>query len=74
MKVIKNKGWVSVSIIMPCFNVASFIGEAIESIIAQSHTDWELIIIDDASTDETKQIINSYTDKRITDRYHTAPV
>jgi glycosyltransferase involved in cell wall biosynthesis len=50
---------------MPCFNVASFIGEAIESIIAQSHTDWELIIIDDASTDETKQIINSYTDKRI---------
>lgn len=54
-----------VSIIMPVYNNQDYIKEAIESIIAQSFKEWELIIINDASTDNTPNIIKSYKDKRI---------
>jgi glycosyltransferase involved in cell wall biosynthesis len=49
-----------VSIIMPTYNRAREIGEAIQSILAQSYTDWELIIIDDASTDDTEAVVKNY--------------
>lgn len=53
--------------IMPCYNAQDTIEEAIKSIIAQSHSNWELIIVDDASTDKSKKVINKYlTDPRIT--------
>ena len=42
-----------VSVIMPAYNNASFIGAAIESVVAQTHPHWELLIVDDASSDET---------------------
>jgi teichuronic acid biosynthesis glycosyltransferase TuaG len=45
-----------VSVIMPCYNNEDFIKEAVLSVIRQSHTDWELIIVDDRSNDETYQI------------------
>ncbi len=55
-----------VSIIMPSYNTARFIGSTIDSVIAQSYINWELIIVDDCSTDNTDAIINPYlTDKRI---------
>lgn len=56
-----------VSIITPSYNCAQFIGETIESIIAQTYTDWELLITDDCSTDNSREIIERYanTDKRI---------
>ena len=55
-----------VSIIMICYNVEAFIDRAIESIIHQTYTDWELIISDDASTDATVQCIQKYLhDERI---------
>lgn len=41
------------------------IGKAIESVLAQTYTNWELLIIDDGSTDNTKQVIEEYTDNRI---------
>jgi glycosyltransferase involved in cell wall biosynthesis len=50
---------------MPAFNGAPFIAQAIESIISQSFPDWELIICDDGSTDDTAEIVRSFSDRRI---------
>ncbi len=52
-----------VSIIMPAYNAEKYIAEAIESIIAQTYTNWELLIADDGSTDNTKNIIKDYANK-----------
>jgi glycosyltransferase involved in cell wall biosynthesis len=54
-----------VSVIMPAYNAAPFIEKAVESVIAQTHTDWELIVIDDGSTDGTEQVLRAFTDTRI---------
>jgi len=54
-----------VSVIMPAFNTAQYIGEAVDSVIAQSWSNWELIIIDDGSTDGTRDILQTYHDRRI---------
>ncbi len=54
-----------VSILMPAYNAEKFIRQAIDSILNQSYTNFELLIADDASKDATKEIIESYTDKRI---------
>lgn len=56
-----------VSVIMPSHNSAGYISEAIDSVIQQTHTKWELIVIDDASTDNTVSIVEdlSKQDSRI---------
>ena len=54
-----------VSVIMPSFNTGRFIKEAINSVINQTYTNWELIIVDDCSNDDTNEIINSFEDSRI---------
>lgn len=55
-----------VSIIMPSYNTGRFIKETIESVLAQSYPVWELIIVDDCSTDNTDDIVNQYlADERI---------
>jgi glycosyltransferase involved in cell wall biosynthesis len=56
-----------VSVLMPAYNAAQYIGEAIQSILDQSFTDFEFIIIDDCSTDNTWEIIQQYAsiDSRI---------
>ncbi len=56
-----------VSIITPSYNSARFIGETIQSIMAQTYTYWELLITDDCSTDDTCQIVEQYAraDSRI---------
>ena len=55
-----------VSIIMPSYNTASFIAESIKSVLDQSYKDWELIIVDDCSTDDTDEVVKPYlSDERI---------
>ena len=54
-----------VSILMPVFNEQKYISEAIDSVLSQTYSDFELIIIDDGSIDKTAEIIKSYKDKRI---------
>lgn len=54
-----------VSIIMPSFNSEKFIKESINSIIEQTYSNWELIVIDDCSTDSTKSIVEGISDERI---------
>ena len=53
------------SIIIPTYNRAHLISKAIESVLAQTFTDWELLIIDDGSKDNTAEVVRSYADARI---------
>lgn len=56
----------TVSIVMPSYNTTNFISETIESVLAQTYTDWELIIVDDCSTDNTDEVVKPYlSDSRI---------
>ena len=54
-----------ISIIVPVYNVEKYIKKCIDSIISQSYKKYELIIVDDGSTDNSRQIIDSYNDERI---------
>lgn len=54
-----------VSIIMPSYNTAKCIAESIQSVLAQSYKNWELLIVDDCSTDNSMDVIRSFNDPRI---------
>ena len=54
-----------VSIIIPSFNSARFIQECINSVLAQTYDNWELLIVDDFSSDNSCELIEKYNDKRI---------
>ena len=56
---------VLVSVILPTYNRAAQVGQAIASVVAQSHRAWELIVVDDASTDDTCAVVRSFADPRI---------
>ena len=56
---------IKISIIMPVHNAEATVGIAIESVLEQTFTDYEFIIIDDGSTDKTPMIIRQYEDRRI---------
>ena len=60
-----------VSVIVPTFNRAHLVAETIDSILSQTFKDFELIVVDNNSTDNTEQVIKSYTDDRI--RYFKHP-
>lgn len=53
---------------MPAYNHEKYVGPAVESVLGQTHTDLELVIVDDGSTDETASVIKQFKDSRI--RYH----
>ena len=62
----ETQNYGKVSIIMPSYNTAKYIDETINSVLKQTYTEWELIIVDDCSTDETDAIVSKYlTDERI---------
>lgn len=52
---------IHVSIIVPCFNAARFIGKTIESVLAQTYSSFELIVVDDRSTDKSVEIVEAYS-------------
>ena len=54
-----------ITVLMPAYNAAKYIGEAIASVLGQSFADFELLIINDGSTDATEMIIRSFSDERI---------
>lgn len=54
-----------VSIIMPAYNSSEFIAESIDSVLSQTYQQWELLIIDDCSTDNTVDIVAGFDDERI---------
>ena len=56
-----------ISIIIPCYNASLFIEQTIQSVLSQTYSEWEMLIVDDCSTDGSDRIINEYVkqDKRI---------
>lgn len=65
MELYQKRSNPAISVVMPVYNAENHIREAIDSIIKQSFIDFECIIVDDGSTDSTKEIIQSYDDSRI---------
>ncbi|MEO1429740.1 MAG: glycosyltransferase family 2 protein [Cyanobacteria bacterium J06633_8] len=53
----------TISVMMPTYNVENVLGDTIDSVLQQTFTDWELIIVDDGSTDGTPQVIDEYAKK-----------
>jgi len=54
-----------VSVVIPCYNQARFLREAIESVLAQSHPNFEIIVVDDGSTDDTSEVAGGYPKVRL---------
>ncbi len=54
-----------VSLVMPAYNAAPYLRQAIDSVLGQTFTDFEMIVVDDASTDQTPDILAAYTDPRL---------
>src|SRR4051812_9656174 len=54
-----------VTALIPVYDREPYVGEAIESILAQTFTDFELLVIDDGSTDRSRDIVRSYRDSRV---------
>src|SRR5947208_16245913 len=54
-----------VSVINPCFSRADIVGETIESVLSPSYARFEIIVIADGSTDNTREVVSAYADRRI---------
>ena len=54
-----------VSIVMPSYNTGQYIASSVESVLSQTYQNWELLIVDDCSTDNTDEIMASFHDERI---------
>ncbi len=62
-----------VSVVLPTYNGEKYLSQSIDSVLAQTYSDWELIIIDDGSTDRTEEIARSYADKDKRITYYKNP-
>ena len=59
-----------VSIITPTYNCAKFIARTLDSVISQTYQNWEMIIVDDRSTDNTREIVEEYIERDSRIKYH----
>lgn len=55
----------TVSVVLPTFNRANTLGKAIQSVLSQTYENLELIVVDDGSTDNTEEVVRSFSDRRI---------
>lgn len=62
-----------VSIIIPTYNRAHLISETLDSVIAQTYTNWECIVVDDGSTDDTLEVLKEYANRDARIQYHSRP-
>jgi glycosyltransferase involved in cell wall biosynthesis len=60
-----REGLPLVTVVIPCYNQAHFLGEAIESVLSQSYRNFEIIVVDDGSTDETSEVASRYEEVRL---------
>ena len=60
---IKDESKLLISVVTPTYNRADFIIEAVESVIEQTYENWEMIIVDDGSKDDTRTVLQPYLDK-----------
>ena len=54
-----------IGVVIPAFNAAKWIADAIASVLAQTHRDWQLVVVDDGSTDGTSEVVAGFADPRI---------
>ena len=52
-----------VSVVIPAYNCAAYGGQAVDSVLHQTYTDWEIIVVDDGSQDDTRLILEQYGDR-----------
>ncbi|HBK04821.1 MAG TPA: hypothetical protein DDZ81_03035, partial [Acetobacteraceae bacterium] len=60
-----------IAVVVPAYNVAAFLGDAISSVINQTHADWSLTVVDDGSDDNAEAVVARFPDPRI--RYIRQP-
>lgn len=58
-----------ISVITPCYNASPFITQTIESVLSQTYPYWEMLIVDDCSTDRSAEIIQTYVERDTRIRY-----
>ena len=59
-----------ISIITPVYQAEKFLKKCVDSILSQSFTDWELLLVDDGSTDKSSEICRTYAEQDARIRYH----
>ena len=62
-----------VSIIIPTYNRAHLIGETLDSVLAQTYPNWECIVVDDGSIDDTENLVLAYVAEDVRIQYHKRP-
>ena len=61
----------NLSVIIPCYNNGKLLAEMLDCCLRQTYSDWEVIIVDDGSTDDTSSIVSEYVQKDARIQYHT---
>ncbi len=61
--IVKNSTMPKISIIVPCYNQASYLPETLDSVLAQTYEDWECVIVNDGSPDNTEVVAKEYCDR-----------